>query len=548
MTAVQGTVTNTCPCRGGSTQQYYDLGSVKSNMSINDQRIPTPTQVRLAEKQIKVPFPAEHPYQSHISRLAVFPSFSSPDDPDTGVRAASQLPLGPHIPASNHDVTVLSKTKGGPYRFERTEIPTDSEKRALHWPGQYGYYNFPKSAEGFVQVFYPKPPKTVAPNPGLRPWDTTLSEKTANTLRNLERSYWLTSYQLHYTGSGPMNPVQLDDYHARVIAAVSGELTPCSPRLREWSHPAFSPPCPLEGRYARIRQGRRPLASPLPGLQSGRPCAPNLPAPQDQHKGHRAYTPNPPASQDQHEGHWACAPDPPASQDQHEGHWACAPDPPAPQDQHECDGRAAFLRPHGGASPCEACGCGSPASCLQEQEPGRDSGDPGGPLAETGITGKITDTAQALALHARQLVPPLPGQEGPAEAPRDLRYEDLPGSRKQDYKAGNNPFSLSRPQPQPTEPPGAAPEHDRGGWDTPLGASRLLLGPGGRAAPGTLWPSHGPARPRAGLLELQGSFSRYEAHRRLHASIAGSPVDLRDSVCTGRRHRFFGFNSYYFHN
>ncbi|XP_069050815.1 sperm-associated microtubule inner protein 4 isoform X3 [Lepisosteus oculatus] len=234
--------------RGGSTQQYYDLGSVKSNMSINDQRIPTPTQVRLAapqlcpvcllspqrsvsEKQIKVPFPAEHPYQSHISRLAVFPSFSSPDDPDTGVRAASQLPLGPHIPASNHDVTVLSKTKGGPYRFERTEIPTDSEKRALHWPGQYGYYNFPKSAEGFVQVFYPKPPKTVAPNPGLRPWDTTLSEKTANTLRNLERSYWLTSYQLHYTGSGPMNPVQLDDYHARVIAAVSGELTPCSARL-----------------------------------------------------------------------------------------------------------------------------------------------------------------------------------------------------------------------------------------------------------------------------------------------------------------------------
>ena len=61
---------------------------------------------------IQVPIPKEHPYQSHISRFALFPTFHSPDDPDTGVRAASRQPLNPLIPSSAPEVTVLSKTKG----------------------------------------------------------------------------------------------------------------------------------------------------------------------------------------------------------------------------------------------------------------------------------------------------------------------------------------------------------------------------------------------------------------------------------------------------
>lgn len=58
----------------------------------------------------------------------------------------------------------------------------------------------PKPLKGERQVFYPAPPKTVLPNPKLRDWDLSLSERTSNMLRNLEKSLWVTSYQMHYTG------------------------------------------------------------------------------------------------------------------------------------------------------------------------------------------------------------------------------------------------------------------------------------------------------------------------------------------------------------
>ncbi len=61
---------------------------------------------------IKIATPKEHPYSSHISQFAMFPSFHAPDDPETGVRAASQPFLNPLIPNSAPDVTLLSKTTG----------------------------------------------------------------------------------------------------------------------------------------------------------------------------------------------------------------------------------------------------------------------------------------------------------------------------------------------------------------------------------------------------------------------------------------------------
>lgn len=57
-----------------------------------------------------------------------------------------------------------------------------------------------KPLKGENQVFYPTPPKTVLPNPKLRDWNLSLSERTGNMLKNLERTHWLTSYQMHYTG------------------------------------------------------------------------------------------------------------------------------------------------------------------------------------------------------------------------------------------------------------------------------------------------------------------------------------------------------------
>ncbi|XP_066571717.1 sperm-associated microtubule inner protein 4 isoform X2 [Amia ocellicauda] len=94
-------------------QQYYDLTSLKKSLvRMNDELIPKPTEIKIGEKQIQLPFPAEHPYQSHISRFALFPSLGSPDDLTCGVRAAARLPLNPLAPAGGYDITVLSKTKG----------------------------------------------------------------------------------------------------------------------------------------------------------------------------------------------------------------------------------------------------------------------------------------------------------------------------------------------------------------------------------------------------------------------------------------------------
>lgn len=50
------------------------------------------------------------------------------------------------------------------------------------------------------------------------------------------------------------------------------------------------------------------------------------------------------------------------------------------------------------------------------------------------------------------------------------------------------------------------------------------------------------------LLALQDSFSRSKAHRIFSESLQDATVDLRDNHRTGRKHFFYGFNSYYFHN
>lgn len=61
---------------------------------------------------LKIATPKEHPYSSHMSRFAMFPSFCSPDDPHAGVQAASQPFLNPLLPNSAPDVNVLGKTIG----------------------------------------------------------------------------------------------------------------------------------------------------------------------------------------------------------------------------------------------------------------------------------------------------------------------------------------------------------------------------------------------------------------------------------------------------
>uniref|UniRef100_A0A3Q1C411 Uncharacterized protein n=3 Tax=Amphiprion ocellaris TaxID=80972 RepID=A0A3Q1C411_AMPOC len=233
-----------------TSQKCHNISRKKSKVHLNDQLIPKPTDINLAEKMIQIATPKEHPYSSHISRFAMFPSFCSPDDPETGVRAASQPFLNLIMPNGAPDISLLSKTKGAPYRHEIIETPVKTKKKTVSWTGEHGFYDKTKPLKGQNQVFYPTPPKTVLPNPKLRDWDFSLSERTSNMLKNLERALWVTSYQMHYTGSGPANPLKMDDFKDKMITGIHSHTAP----LRERSHPEFVPSKPKQG--CKRRQGR----------------------------------------------------------------------------------------------------------------------------------------------------------------------------------------------------------------------------------------------------------------------------------------------------
>jgi hypothetical protein len=57
-------------------------------------------------------FPAEHPYSSHMSRYAVFPTFQSPEDAKRGIQARREQPINSEMPATAYDVQIVHKTKG----------------------------------------------------------------------------------------------------------------------------------------------------------------------------------------------------------------------------------------------------------------------------------------------------------------------------------------------------------------------------------------------------------------------------------------------------
>ncbi|XP_071763532.2 sperm-associated microtubule inner protein 4 [Centroberyx gerrardi] len=545
-----------------TVQQHYDITATKkSNVRLNDQLIPKPTDINIAEKMIKVAIPKEHPYSSHISRFAMFPSFRSPDDPDAGVRAASQPILNPLIPTGAPEVTVLSKTIGGPYRHEILEMPMASEEKALMWTGEQGFLDHTKPVKGESQVFYPSPPKTVFPNPKLRNWDISLSERTTNKLKNVERTHWLTSYQMHYTGSGPANPLKIDDFNEKISDRATGGMTSHTAQLRERSYPAFVPSKPREGRRregsSAVRSAYRPTTEPTAG-----PVEPLYPSP----------APNQdtaPASILQHKPQEITAkhnetPDPNPkgrSQAEYSSHRSTEAKSAAvsqevlhkqqPESKNpECEirgkenRRVQFDEGHKQVSLPQTC---------QETNAAQATGT------------KIADAERSLALNSR----PLPHTETEVNKEKsliELCYKDVPSSRKQGYKVGSNPFSLRQ----------SALAKDQAGIESDtevlsraaLEQEKLQKGsellhsistpcilprppvlpcihPVGGA--GTL----GGERPVLGhfssLLDLQDSFSKSEVHRNFNSSIVGAAADLRDNICMGKKHNFYGINCSYLH-
>ncbi|XP_074007000.1 sperm-associated microtubule inner protein 4 [Numenius arquata] len=222
--------------RGLPTKQYRDVTQLKKiDTRMNDELLHKPPN-SLA-KPLCLPFPICHPYQTHISRYAMFPNFRSPEDQDTGTDASSHQPFHPNIPTKAFDVVVLGKTRGNPYRHEVVSIPSDSQKKAVHWPGQHTYFQ-------------------------VRRLEHNLSRRTTNMLRNTERTLGITTYNWEFTGRGPMNPLMLDNHYLKAIGRLTRELGE-DVELKETFLPSLSQVRPLEGRTACLLQGRRPRQSIL---------------------------------------------------------------------------------------------------------------------------------------------------------------------------------------------------------------------------------------------------------------------------------------------
>lgn len=81
--------------------------------------------ISFSEIMINKDFPADHPYSSHISRYAVFPTFQSPEDAKRGVQARREQPINAEMPATAYDVQIIHKTKGIPNLTSKLHIVND---------------------------------------------------------------------------------------------------------------------------------------------------------------------------------------------------------------------------------------------------------------------------------------------------------------------------------------------------------------------------------------------------------------------------------------
>ncbi|CAH7152009.1 uncharacterized protein C7orf31 homolog [Phodopus roborovskii] len=480
-------------------QFYYLTQNKKSDVYGNDSLLPKPPNSAVGE--ICSSYPIEHPYHTHISRGAVFPTFTSPKDHYTGVKARTQQPFPPTVPTKAYDTTIL-KTRGNPYRYELLDFPMDSKKKALTWPGQGVYYDFPKCVEKNKPIFYPKPPKTFAPNSSLNPWDAVNTAKEANIQRNLERNHWITSYTHDFTGLGPMSPLELDDYHEKEVAELTGQIG-FDPQPQEKFHPALKPPRPLEGRIARLIQNQRPLEATV---QQGPPSCPDC-TPRVLCAFHTFI---------------------PSSTEM-----MAMNDNLLPGITHKNQDIEEKIKEEQGLMSTYTLPTCYPAKDLMN-------------LYDLKSFPKITDTKKTDDLYWRQLdLKPLPISY--SKSNHYIDYEPLKSAFRDPYTICQSPVRLSKSNILQNKTDmdnfnfgnfSSKPEF----WGMDMGnneETRPILG----------WiPRAGVPKPQTNLLDLRNSFSKSMAQKRLHDSIQEEQKDLRDKIQCGRRHQFYGHNAHYFYN
>ncbi|XP_069770248.1 sperm-associated microtubule inner protein 4 isoform X2 [Narcine bancroftii] len=509
--------------------QYYDLTQLKrSQLRSTDQLLPSTNEMAMDKEQIRLPFPAKHPFYSHISKFAVFPSFISSDDPNTGVRAGPLLPINPNVPARGHNVTVSQKTKGFPFRLEKQEIPM--EAKVLQWPGQEGYFHYPKSFPEHKQIFYPTPPKTIAPNRPLRSAEHAISERTANILKNIEKSHWLNTHSREFTGSGPMNPIQLDDYFDKKMAKLRGKYSYFI-ELKEQSHPTLMLNSPLRPLKTKERGNEDfadvvfdyPCIDTSPTLASVPPCESIDVKSQPSMREAGSVSPKDDTTADANEAkpiNWKnilcrtnTAPN------------ICCPYSDIHMLRYKVEQKGSYEKPSGIPSTPERL-----MDCCETL------------VKNTNPSCKIRKFEQL---------------KRPKSVQNESKYADLPQSKLLGYTSKENHMALNKPPVndaddneekvqcfnkdhlaseylQPISCPTENEELYRALQQPQIECGNILV--------------CDESKLRISKLKFPLPFNKTLEHQKLHEIAPEKPMDYWENIYLGRKHTFFGLNSYYFHN
>ncbi|OBS75827.1 hypothetical protein A6R68_17722, partial [Neotoma lepida] len=358
---------------------------------------------------------------------------------------------------------------------------------------------FPKCVEKNKPIFYPKPPKTFAPNTSLNPWDAVNSAKEANIQRNLERSHWITSYNNDFTGLGPMGPLELDDYHEKEVAALTGQIG-FDPQPQEKFHPALKPPRPLEGRIARLLQNQRPLEATVQGPPSCPDCTPRTLC------AFHTFIPRTAEMMAMNENL-------------------------LPGITHKNQDIEEKIKEEQGLMSTYTLPTCYPTKDLTN-------------LYDLKSFPKITDTKKTDDLYWRQLaVKPLPITY--SKSNHYIDYEPLKSAFRDPYTMCQNPVRLSKSNIL----------HNRTDMDD-YTFNNFLSKPeyldmaiesNEETRPILGWiPRAGVPKPHTNLLNLRNSFSKSMAQKRFHDSIREEQKDLRDKIRSGMRHQLYGHNAHYF--
>ncbi|KAJ7322423.1 hypothetical protein JRQ81_018710 [Phrynocephalus forsythii] len=388
--------------------------------------------------------------------------------------------------------------RGSSPKNEAAGEPFDINRQTREWSGDHGAFNVSQFAEGNEQAYNPQIPATGTPKSTSKPPELDISARASNMLENVKKALWLSTYRRDFSGKGPMNPLLLDDYNAKVIGRATGELGKYV-ELRESFPSGMSQVRPLEGRIARALQGRERHF-----LVPQQQVSPDV---------HRApsYKEDPIVSGDT-EGA------------RNSRKMSLNPSQHDPNATNGSRRKNEYLLPN--------------HIKLHIEFPKENTEDKKLPWDRFR---KITDTWKTENLYQRQLeIPPEPE---PTLKPADsIYYEDLQPSRLNRYIVWHHPVSLSKPGApdlcfgKPVEMP-----------DPSLTSRPKDLSPQRLPSIPEWIPNCGVARPQTKLMEIQDSFSKTDAIKSLNDLRRGGLRDLRDHDREGKRHKFQGIHAYFFH-